>query len=136
MLKQNKKEIVYLTKIPKQAWEIPLWAVDVDRLRDSQNNIGYYCYPWLSEVKGKSLLIKILCTSDIRPGGPELDLTWKFPPSRLALIVPEGDMQVPKEGKQPIVLPTRNTYEPQRGYMRGVGKKTRKGKLFYILNII
>lgn len=46
-------------------------------LRDAQETptvTGYLCYPWLTR-EGQSLLLTTLCSLDLEPRGPKLDLT-------------------------------------------------------------
>lgn len=49
-----------------------------------------FAWPLPQEVKGKSLLLKMLCTQTQSPEAPQLELIWNPTPGALGFIVSGG----------------------------------------------
>lgn len=65
---------------------------------------------WLSDAKGKPLLKKAPCHSDLRLKRSELELTLRPVPQGPALLALEGTKQISMRGKQQKILPSCNVY--------------------------
>ena len=103
-------------KIQNEAWETFVSVVGHDCSRDPQTLqsidivLGYPV-----EVECKSLLLKIPYASGTGSRNPacKQELNWNPPLCVLVFMVPEGIMQVCKEGKQSSVLSSYTYERPQ-----------------------
>lgn len=108
-----------LTKIPSMN---PPFELLVSVTQESLKILWAIALGCLQRWEVKSLLLKITCTADARPGGPELELTWKPPPpGGIAFMVPERATQSSK-GKEKWSSPEKS---PTTAYLIPRGQAQR-----------